>query len=138
MAISVTEIALNSRTFPEFSKAAAARLLSRSGASTAKIRIAVSRSRRILFAIHAPRHEIFHLIRRHRLPPIRVEHVDLAPQCPQHPLLTSRLLRTYDVGHRHTPAADGHRLSIFNRLNQLRQLVLGIGYADLHVLIIAI
>src|SRR5580698_9739620 len=133
MAISTREIALNS-IFPGLCKATSTRVLRRSGASTAKIKATVSRRRRRL----APREEGFNFLVRHRLPPVRIEHLDFSSQCPQDRFLASRLFRAHDIHHRHAPATDGHWLAVFDGLNQFRQLVLRVRYADLHGLMIAI
>src|ERR1039458_3005027 len=74
IAISERETALSSRTFSVFSKTRVARLLSRGGDSTAKIRMAVSRSKRTSIA---PHEEGFHFFVRHGLPPVRIEDLDL-------------------------------------------------------------
>src|SRR5439155_18814714 len=126
--------------FSGFSKAATARLLSRSGSSTAKMRTAVSRSRRtsLFSSFGAPCKEVFNLFIRHGLPPVSIENSNFAFERSQRPLFASRLLGAHDVHDRHTPAADGHGLPILHRLNQLRQFVLGICDADLHVVMIAI
>src|SRR5207244_8204503 len=105
IAISERETALSSRIFSGFSKAAIARLLSRSGDSTAQIRITVSRSRRTSIL---PGQESFHFFVGHRLPPIRIEDLNLALEGSEHPLFASWLLRSYYVHHRHSPAAYGY------------------------------
>src|SRR5208337_5279074 len=123
IAISEMETALSSRTFSVFSKTRVARLLSLCGDSTAKIRTAVSRSRRTSITT---REEGFHFFVRHGLPPVRIEDLDLTLQCAQRPLFAGRLFRAHDIHHRHTPAADGHRLSALHRPNQFREFVLSV------------
>src|ERR1700691_4659021 len=135
IAISVSETELNSRTFPGFFKTAAARLLRRCGDSTAKINTAVSRSSRKSLG---PAKQVFHFLVRHRLPPIWMKDLNPSSQGPQYRSLPGWLLRAHDVHDRDTPAADRHRLTLFRRLDQFRQLILGIGYTDLHDLRIAI
>jgi hypothetical protein len=88
--------------------------------------------------LSAPFDEVFYFFVGHRLPPVWVEDLDFAPLRSQHTLLSTGLLRAHYIHHRHAAAADGHRLSILDRFDQFRQLVLGIGYTDLHCLIIAI
>src|SRR5271155_150587 len=135
IAISASETELNSRTFPGFLKTAAARLLRRRGDSTAKINTAVSRSRRKSLG---PAKQIFHFLVCHRLPPIWIEDLNPSAQGSQHRFFPGWLLRAHDVHDRDTPAADRYGLTLFRRLDQFRQLILGIGYADLHDLMIAI
>ena len=45
---------------------------------------------------------------------------------------------TYSSIYRDAAAADGYWFAIFDGFDQLRQVVLGVGYADLHLLMIAI
>src|ERR1700726_4353294 len=99
------------------------------------MRTAVSRSRR---TSEAPREEIFRFFVCHRLPPVWIKDLNLAFQSSQGTFFASRFLGAHDVDHRHPPAANSHRLSVFDRLNQLRQFVLSVGYADLHGTRIAI
>src|ERR1700730_4688080 len=131
IAISVRETELNSRTFSGFPKVAAARLLRRSGDSIEKINTAVSKSTRKSLA--SPK-EILDFLVGHRLPPIRIEDLNLPPQSAKHRFFLGWFLRAHDIYHGHTAAADGHRLSVFDGLNQFRQFIFGVGYADLHAL----
>src|SRR5271165_6251271 len=134
MASSARETALSSRMFPGFRRAAEARLLRRSGDCTAKIRTAVSRSRRTSVAPQ----EVFDLFVRHRLPPVRIENLDSAFERTQYPWLAAGFLGAHQIYYRHSPAANGHRLTILHRFDQFGQLVLGVGYAELHRAMIAI
>src|SRR5437879_13711059 len=84
IAISESETALISRILSVFSKAAVARLVRRSGDSTAQMRMAVSRSRRTSIT---PFDEGIHLVIRHGLPPVRLEDLNSALQTSQLPLL---------------------------------------------------
>src|ERR1019366_6804231 len=129
IAISVSEIELNSRTFSGFPKVAAARLLRRSGDSIEKIKTAVSRSTRKSLS---PAKEIFDFLVGHRLPPVRIEDLNLSPQSPEPWFFLGWFFRAHDVYHRHTPAADGDRLVLLGGLDQFWKLVLGVGHADLH------
>src|SRR5208337_1681131 len=93
------------------------------------MRTAVSSSRRTL---QAPREKLFHLLVRHGLPPVGIEDLNFAFQRAQSAFLAGGFFGADDIHHRYAAAADGYWLPVFDGLNQFRQLVLGVGYADLH------
>src|SRR5277367_2864711 len=128
-AISVSETELNSRIFLGSPSTPCARLLSRSGALTEKISVAVSSNSLILFAVAE---HLLHFLVGHRFPPVRIKDLNLCLQGPELWLRVVRFFRPYKVHYRHTPATDGHRLPIFHRLDQFRQFVLSVSDTEFH------
>src|SRR5437870_2663036 len=98
------------------------------------MRTEVSKSRRTL----ASREEVVHLFFCHRLPPVRIDDLDLSLQSPEAPLLASGSFCAHDIYDGNTPTADGDGLAVLDGLDEFRQLVLGICYAVLHFVMIAI
>src|SRR5205823_14848092 len=99
------------------------------------MRTAVSKRRRNLAA---SREKVVHLFFCHRLPPVRIDDLNLPLQSPEAPLFASGSLCAYDIYDRNTPTADGDGIAVLDGLDKFRQLVLGICYAVLHFVMIAI
>lgn len=135
MAISESDIALISSTTSLFSNAALALPGMRSGESTARMNVTVSRSSRALwlFSMCSPgcslllarrsQHRV-HLILRHGMPPVRVIDFDPAPERSESGFLAGAVLCADQIHHGQTAAADGDWLAALRDLNQFRKLIL--------------
>src|SRR5438093_8653112 len=98
------------------------------------MRTAVSKRRRNLAA---SREKVVHLFFCHRLPPVRIDDLNLPLQGPEAPLFASGSFCAHDIYDGDDTTADGDGISVLDGLDKFRELVLGIRHDLLHFVMLA-